>query len=367
MKSHSLKALAAWGPLALAFQGPVPAVPAQQDSPGQLERVAPDVGQPDASRDVQRLFTKQFERSEWLARLAEPDLDARERSLDLLLQRARLDPVARAFLEELGRDPRGGELAWTARLALRQLGRVKLPLHFVLPGNDPFGGHRMQQVMEEILGQGGQGLFFRPGPPTPSGPAASALAGRRVHVEQGAKGARIRISESAGGKEVARDYEGESLEAILRDHPELEQELAGLQIRAQAGTGLDLRFDLEGARGSDGAERLRRSGAEREGMPRGRSRPIITDRLGVIVQALDPERAAKLGLEHGLLVGRTYPETYAQLLGVGAGSILLELDGTPLFEAADIERALCARQPDDPLRLIWLDELGQRQERTWQP
>jgi hypothetical protein len=191
-----------------------------------------------------------------------------------------------------------------------------------------------------------------------------------VHVEQNGQGARIRITENAGGHEVTRTYQGESLEAILRERPQLERELSGLHIQAEAGSNLDLRFDL-GA-GLLGGERwLSVFGQGRGGLPlapEGRARPIISDRLGVIARPLDEARRTALELEgQGLLVERTYPETYAQLLGVGAGSVLLELNGEPLREIADIERAMRARQPDDPLRLAWLDELGQRQEKTWSP
>jgi hypothetical protein len=183
-----------------------------------------------------------------------------------------------------------------------------------------------------------------------------------VHAEQNSQGARVRITETIDGEARTRAYEGASLEEILRAHPELERDLAGLRIRAEAGTGLDLSLELGGraelTSPSDPSERRRL-------VPKERSRPIITDRLGVMVRPLEAESARPLGLEHGLLVERTYPGTYAQLLGVGAGCILLELDGVPLREVVDIERALRARQPDAALRLVWLDVLGQRQEKTW--
>lgn len=347
LSSIALGSLAAWLPLGLAQEARQPTAHQSPGQPG-LQRVAPEPADPldavpgfvDDPRELARVFSKDFERTEWIARLAEANLDQRERSFDLLLRRARLDPVARAFLEDQARDPNGGELAWTARMALRQLGHASLPLQFMLPGTDPFGpARRMQQMLEQLMAETGQGFHFPMGVPVTPSPGGSA--GRSVHFEQDGQGARIRIVERIDGQEVTRSYEGENLEAILRAHPELDSELS---VPRSFG-------------GWEPSQPL---------VPQGRSRPIITDRLGVIVQPIDATRAQELGLvEQGLRVERTYPETYAQLLGVGAGSILLELDGRKLATAADIENAMRARGPDDPLRLVWLDELGQRQEKTW--
>lgn len=336
-----------------------------------LRRVDPDSMQPggDEAREFARAFAKDFDRTGWRERLAEPDLTRRERSFDLLLKRAGLDPLARAFLEELARDPAADELAWTARLALKQLGRVSFPLRFSLPGGDLFGAaERVQQRMEELLTRGGSAFLLAPSRGGASAPGFTASTRRSVHVEQGGTGARVRITETVDGSERTRSHEGASLEQILAANPELAQELDGLQIRAQPGTDLDLRLELglAPARSVRGLRGFAGNLAGTPLTPQGRSRPIITDRLGVIVQPLEPARAREHGLDdQGLLVERTYPETYAQLLGVGAGSVLLELDGQVLRTSLDIEKAMRERHPDAPLRLVWIDELGQRREKTW--
>ena len=100
--------------------------------------------------------------------------------------------------------------------------------------------------------------------------------------------------------------------------------------------------------------------------PQGRSHPVLTDRLGVIVQPVGAGRAKELGLDGvGLVVERAVADTYAHLLGVKAGDVLILLDGIELRTSADIERAMRARSAADDLTLVWLDELGQRHERTW--
>lgn len=331
---------------------------------GNLRRVDPRPEGQDPN-DPRELFARAFDRGLWEERLQHSDLDQREQSLDALLQRARLDPVARAFLEELAADPAGGELAWTARLALRELGRASFPMQGFL-GADPFGSaQRMQQWMDEIFRRDGFGMML---PHTSrQAPLAPGLrgSGRSVQVEQSERGVRVRITETVDGEPQTREYEGQSLEEILEKSSELKAELDGLSLRVQPGAPLDLRFDL----GGRGLELRRFPRAGQPGLPpapQGKSRPVLTDRLGVIVQPVGAARAKELDLEgKGLLVERAVPETYAHLLGVKAGDVLIELDGIELASPADIERAMKARAADEDLTLVWLDELGQRQEKTW--
>jgi hypothetical protein len=323
-----------------------------------LERVAPST---EEGEGLTRLLARNFEREAWRARLLEVDLERRERGFELLVQRARLDPVARAFVEELASDPKGGELAWTARLARRALGPVSFPLRATLPGSDPLrSAARRHALLNDLLAASG-GLH----PPGARGPAARSAVQRSVHVTQGPDGARVAVTEVVAGVPKSRVYEGESLQAILAETPELERELGGLELRSASGAVLELRLPLPTGDPARAAEPRVAQALQ----PQSRSRPILTDRLGVIVHPLQSARARALGLEAGvgLEVERTYPGTYAQLLGVGAGSVLIALDGLELAAAEDIERAMAARKESDPLRLVWLDELGQRQERTWQP
>lgn len=353
------------------------AIPMSQE--GNLRRLDPDEQQLDPNR-MQEMFEREFDRSRWHQRLTQADLDQRERSFDFLLKRARFDALARAYLEELAHDPQAGELAWTARLGLRELGRANFPIQG-LPGAgpfalDPLGGNlpgsvqRMRDAMKELFAQGG----FAWTVPRPDGSAPSEADSRRgrrkLEVEQDSNGARVRITEGEGGAERTRSYPGASLEAILRQYPELEPELEGLQLRVAPGTPLLLRFDLA-ARGRE--IRGRRFPAQTEQglplVPQELSAPILTDRLGVVVHPVHGTRADELGLAAGtgLVVEKTVMGTYAHLLGVVTGDVLIELDGLALTSGDDIERHMLVRRPEDPLSLVWFDELGQRQEKTWQP
>ncbi len=363
----AFRALLGCAALLLAARGPGAQESPAPSAPGGLRRLDPGLESEDQG-DLKGLFARDFERDRWQERLLQPDLDQREKSLDALLKRARFDPVARAFLEERAADSKGGELAWTARLALRELGRASFGLHGFAPGADPFGSaQRMQARMDELFGRGGFALRFPHSAP-PQAPLASPRgSGRSVQVEQSEGGALVRITETIDGQEQTRDYQGKSLQEILEAQPELQGDMDGLSIQVQPGSPLDLRFDL----GERIGPMRRFPGERQEGLrlaPQGKSRPILTDRLGVIVQPVSAARARELGLQgKGLLVERSFPETYAHLLGVGAGAVLIELNQIVLATAADIERAMRARAPDDELTLVWLDELGQRQEKTWKP
>lgn len=379
---RAFAALAGCATLFLAASAAHPQEPTQAPTQGGLRRVDPSQElESEDPRDLKGLFAREFERARWQERLLQADLDQRERSLDVLLKRARLDPVARAFLEELSVDPEGGELAWTARLALRELGRASFPWQGFQPGADPFGSaQRMQQWMDELFHRDGLGLMLQypraphstaPDATSPQDPPGLARAsGRSVQVEQSERGARVRITETIDGEEETREYPGDSLEAILAAHPELERELDGLRIRVEPGSPLDLRFDLGHVLDQRGRGRSPPAGQAR-GLrlaPQGKSRPILTDRLGVIVQPVSATRARELGLAgQGLLVERSFPETYAHLLGVRPGDVLIELNQAVLRSAADIEHAMRARSAQDELTLVWLDELGQRQEKSWKP
>ena len=269
---------------------------AQQAAPqqGGLQRVDPSRESEDPS-NLNGLFARGFDRGRWKERLLEGDLEQRERSFDALLKRARLDPVARAFLEELATDQKGGELAWTARLALRELGRATMPMQGPMQGflgADPFGSaQRMQEWMEELFGRDGFGLMVRHPSRSPVPLAGGAgTSGRSLRIEQTEHGARVLITETIDGAEKTREFQGNSLEEILAANPELEGELGGLSLRVGRGVPIGLEFDL--GKRQDRLRRFPRGVQEGPGLaPQGRSLPVLTDRLGVIVRPVSAARA----------------------------------------------------------------------------
>jgi hypothetical protein len=350
-----------------------------QESSGALRKVPPAADGETPEESLSRVFSREFDPEEWRRLLATADLDRREKNLDQLLTRARVDPLARAFLEELARDGEHPDLAWTARLALRELGRAPqafsplAPLFGGLGGfaSDPFQLHgRMEEMLRDLWSEhGGMGFLLRP-PQVPGTQTPPRSSQRSVEVTQDKDGARVVIEEWVDGKEQRREYRDSSLEALLEKNPELARELesGGVFLGPSQGE-LDLRFDLGQRQGGRWSWPFRQLEPPPAGQtePLQRSRPVRTDVLGVMVRPVSAERAKELGLADGLglIVRDAYPGTYAHLLGVRAGDVLLQLDGVELRDADDIGRVMGSRSSDQDLTLVWIDQLGQRQARTW--
>lgn len=358
--------------------------PAQQERGQPLERVDPLPSIEPAQDRVQRLLTGEFDGDEWVELLGIPDLDERETYYKVLLRRGRVDPRARAFLEKLAHDPSRTEAAWTARLALRELGGANFPLHNLFR-IDAMGPDRsLKELFDELPVGPGLGLSYGlPGGPSRSRTSSSS----RIEVSQGSDGARIEVVKVVEGSEQRRSFEGESIEDILEEHPELEKEL-GIAIHGFGGQG-NFSFQLgPGVRGAWRSlldpleygedarrwfERLLRQ--DPDGIPRSlvsprsESRPVRTDKLGVKVDAVSPELAEKLGLEPGLglYVLSTAPGTLAHLSGVRRGNVLLKLNDRELRKKEDIAFVMANRPPMTPLEVVWIDEFRQRRTRKWTP
>lgn len=167
--------------------------------------------------------------------------------------------------------------------------------------------------------------FEAPAPPrAPRAPRAPGEAGRR-RIE-------IRVPEheapSAPGKPKVRTFtwNGEG------DMPE--------EIREHMG---DLHLEgLEGLRGLQGLEGLE---GLREVGPGGKHLMLQSagrGRLGVRVQALDSDMASALGAPgtKGVVVLEVLGGTPAEKAGLRAGDILTSVDGTAVYEANDLVKAL---------------------------
>ena len=286
-----------------------------------------------------------FAADAWEQRLTDPDLDRRLGAFEELSRRASREPGAREQLEAWAAGG-SGELAWTARLLLRELesrghsrrhapfggdlfddlfggqgpgsGFRDLHMHF----GDPFAEleERMRELERNFGRSFGPGAGAPPffGPPQGGGAPGMRSSGRSVNVEVQPDGVRVRIREMRDGEEHVEEYEADSIEALLEQHPELEGSIGSMRTQ---------RVDP-------------RQSAPRRGAL-GAQRPM----LGIEFTPLDPERAVELGVEAGvgLEVRSVLPGSLAERLGLVAGDVVIELAGRPLRDAADVRAALASQ------------------------
>jgi len=345
---------------------------------GGLERVDP-LPSVEAPRErMRRLFTGEFDGHEWVELLGVTDLDEREAFYKILVRRARVDPQARAFVERLAKDPNRPGQSWTARLALRELGRANFPLHNLFRMDTVGPDQNIEDFFAELLQD--RGLMLPLGQAQALQPGA-ANTRRNVEISQGSEGARVEVVETKNGAEERRSYEGKSIEEILENNPELKDEL-GLGLQSFGGQGnIRLKFlapqtgrhgllnpkdnvfrRLDPFLGGDPSKRPVVS-------PQSENVPIRTDKLGVKVAPVTVEHADMLGLEHGigLYVLSTAPGTLAYLFGVRRGHVLLKLNEHELRDPDDIKAVVENRDPRISLDLLWIDEFGQPRGRRWTP
>jgi hypothetical protein len=337
----------------------LPSISLPQEAPRPLERIEPA---PAGESESLKAGLRDFDEASWVARLSTADLEARERSFGAVVRRAAADPAARGFLERSAADGTRPELAWTARLALRELEHNGSPFPWMQDGPD------LEQSLRRMLEEARRGLAPQPGGPPfdlrnlrilPLVPSVGAsVQGRNVQVQQSAEGAKVVITETIDGKENKREYQGKDLQQILADHPELAAEL---HLSVVGGPdGFRLQWQEEPSWSGQGIQ-------DPFASPSRKSEALRTDVLGVVVSAVSAPRAQELGISSGLLVHSVNRGTIASLLQVRSGDVLLEVNGRTLARAQDITEALALRSADGALTVVWIDGLGQRVERTWRP
>ncbi|MCC6407699.1 MAG: PDZ domain-containing protein [Planctomycetes bacterium] len=310
-----------------------------------------------------------FSADAWRSKLSSADLDRREQDFAALAQRLRLDPIARAEVEQWAREG-DGELAWTARLLLREAegrGRGGLggphSLWLQMPDglsggfgglDSGFGGLDLwMQDLEPLLGR--DPLLGVPGtPPLGLGPGAQGGASSQAQsfqLRSGPDGVHVTTVEEHDGNREEKEYTAESMDELLEQHPELRDKLGpnallGSPDRSSA-PGLQLRLGDRAA----AAPTLR------------------TDVLGVTVRPLPKHEAKAMGLDEGLglVVERVEAHSLAAALGIQRGHVLVGMNGHELRAAQDITDQLCARQADGEIRVELIDRWGQRRARTWKP
>jgi len=169
----------------------------------------------------------------------------------------------------------------------------------------------------------------------------------------------VTITEEVDGKTVVNTYEGESLEKLKEEHPELKDRLGGVGgFRFQVGP--SDRFDMDrfwNEWNKDRAESIRKWREEmrreverwQNGLEMGQGQgprewppaAAAGPRLGVRVEKPAPVLDAQLQLRgRGLVVQEVEPGSLAESLGLQPYDVLLEVNDREIREVTDIAAAL---------------------------
>lgn len=324
----------------------------------------------------------EVDREQWRKRLSENDLDLRERALDDLLERARTDERLIAMLREWSDAPADNDIAWTARLALRELERTRSASPYP---QSPFmeqlrGGNLLEPLFGDLdrfgrgMQQGLESLFDElrefEDVVVPRGTGKVQEESRKVELRVEPSGVTCEVTECIDGKEVTEEFQADTLDELIAKHPELkehvEPRLSPFGGALGRGTSrlprsLDSLFEgdffreLDRAFGGGGSPFLK-------GSPR-------TDILGIRYKKAAESRIDRTLLQpgQGLWVEGIEPGTLAAEAGVKRGDLLVEIDGKPIFEGQDVSDALAERGEFDELRLLVIGRRGDRRELIWQP
>ena len=292
----------------------------------------------------------------WRARLADGDLEARERAFAELVREARGRPELVEALRAWTRDGSSPELAWSARLALREVRRSPQLLRLswrpltvsgsglpqALPGLDRGRAIRPTAPLDPQLSL----RLYAPRAATPR-----ALAGGvRLHAQP--EGVTLVVTEVDGRGARERRYAGADLHSLVEEHPELELVVPGLR-------------GLSGRGAVPVEDPVRRSWLLAEQQVGKTPTPPV---LGVKCTPLDARAAAARGLPQGvgLVIERREPGTLAEALDLRRGDVLLEVAGRVVCSPEELSRAL-AEHAGGTLQLRLVDRFGLERVCTWCP
>lgn len=355
---------------------PLAAAPLAAGTPVNVFSATPSAGGGLVRVDAQ---ADDFDRDAWRARLGGRDLAAREHAFEELVELARRDDAARAALKDWSTADGDAELAWTSRLALRELERAtrKGPAakSRVRAQTAPdwsglreqmsdlqrrFGGmdsmfESLQREFDELMQGGGANSVLPPG-------GASSRA-QSFTLRSGPDGVEVRVQENVDGKVEEKTYTAKTLDELYAAHPELQ---GRVQLRMHDGSN-----GWFGPRAGARAPFSQLDTSPFDGTPfDGPAQPLLVNpegpRLGVMAAPVDEDEAHALGIEagHGLKVARVLPGTFAEQLGIQEGDVLVALDETPIHSRDDVAKVLKERKDGAELRATVVDEKGHERKLT---
>lgn len=359
----------------------IPAQPtAAQPVTVQLARVAAPAGD--------------FDHRAWEERLATKDLDTRERDFAALVEEATANDAAREALRAWSTDAGRPDLAWTARLALREVER-RPGTHLRALKN--FGGGAMGDLrsrFDELESRFGgldsmfgdlqrdlDRMFQQDEPRTGATPQPGAAPRAGMHaqsesfrMQSGPDGVEVHVDENVNGETKTRTYKARTMEELLEANPELKDRIGAGGSMPLFGSRQPQGFSFRGPFGGGTApktlvmpDEYDRWTTPAKPLAPSMSGKTRTDILGVLYTKPSEEVRERRNLDDGvgLEVERTEPGTIASALGVQNGDVLIALNGRALKDRADVVAALKERKDGEPVKLELVDAKGRRHTLTW--
>lgn len=314
----------------------------------------------------------------WREQISDADLDAREQAFDRLVDAARKDADLRKTLRAWADDRDGGELAWTSRLALRELETASggRGFHaFALPGGaqgfqlpTPFDPDEFFQQFDQLDPQSWPGFdlngsnFSFPG-------GSGSIDSQAFSLKVGPDGVKCTVKHNVDGKEVTEEYEAESIDKLLEAHPELSDKIQSgggsfqSPFFSMPGQGNLLRVHPLTPLGKSGGAKAQPNDATTD------ESVLRTDILGVVVQPLSEQETSQLDLDSGvgLRIERVVSGTIARSMGLQSGHVLVEMNGRTIHGLDDITEELKKRGSDGGIECVVIDRWGQRRTHAWKP
>lgn len=315
------------------------------------------------------------EAAAWKARLQDHDLAARERAFDDFVNALRRDEGLRRAARDW-RDASESDLAWTARLALREadrdsaggLRRTPLggggfwrdDLHARLDDMQRQFGD-LDQMFEDLQRRFHQGFQA---PQVAPSPGRAFQESQSYSLQVTPDGVKVEVQENVDGKLDTKTYEAKTLDELYAAHPELKDKL-GPRVEIQSGP--------RAWWGSPEGDEFFGLRPLAPGDRRGAITPLPlsefrTDRLGVLIDTrFDDAARSNLKLDPGvgLKVSGVQPNSIASKVGIVEGDVLVELNGKVLHGADDVRATLESRRADEDVAITLIDTDGKRRTLTW--
>ncbi|PIE24490.1 MAG: hypothetical protein CSA62_04215 [Planctomycetota bacterium] len=344
-------------------------VSAQDQEPGPVDAPRAKPVQESQSKALDKKLRARLD--SYVEQLGSPDFEERDAAARKL---AAEGAKIRGYLRRHMKGTEDPELRWQLRKLLRRLEAKDRPgLHS--EGEDggrlgrsrsrraPRSGaardlvdlegelERMRQEMDELLRRMQSGNFGLRGvlPGLRSFPPPGQMMGvqgSKIMIQPGK--VTVEIESEENGKHQTKRYEAESMEELLKKHPELKGKVGGgLQISKGQ---FPFRFRFGGPFGKGFEADLRKKmqgrlpqGLRPEPMPRAKSQG---PKLGVYLkEGMSSDLREYLGLDArtGLWVAEVVEGSLAEKLGIKKNDIVVDLNGQRLSCAADVVRALSQR------------------------